>query len=290
MRIGRRQWGGVGGAAVAALAVLGGCRDKGYSQATPDDVLRTARAMVENGDAERLTDLVYTESREFRGFLNGMGESLGLLARLGQVVQERFPNEVAALRAEAEQAAKDGRASSFVARAMTLAGQSRRARRGQETEDPRATFNKMAMELMSDPYAWLTRNADRLTTTTEGMPDDSAAVLWDGKPVFPPIGLAMTRKDGRWSIMLPGPVTAVLPKSADEWEIAGALVGCVDNAIKDSIEQIEQGRAQKLEDVARILGENALIPIGIAIVAYDRAVDARREAARAAAGRAPGGG
>ena len=277
-------------AALLALTLLAGCRDKGYSQATPDDVLRSARAMVENGDADRLTDLIYTDSRDFRAFLDGLGESLGLLAKLGKVVQERFPDEVAALRDEAEQAAKDGRASSFVARAMALAGQTRRARQAQATDDPREMFNKMAMELMSDPYAWLTRNAERLTTTTDGMPDDSAAVLWDGKPVFPPIGLSMTRKDGKWSIMLPALVTTVLPKAPEEWEIAGALLACVDNAINDSIAQIEGGRATKLEEVARILGENALIPIGIGIVAYDRAVDARREAARAAQAKPPGGG
>jgi hypothetical protein len=270
--------------------MAGGCRDKGYSQATPDDVLRTARAMVENGDADRLTDLIHTDSRDLRALLNGLGETMGLLAKLGVAVQERFPDEVAALRAEAEQAAKDGKASSFVARTMALAGQARRARRGaaQGADDPREMFNKMAMELMSDPYAWLTRNADRLTTTTDRMPDDTAAVLWDGKPVFPPLGLAMSRRDGRWGILLPAPVNAALPRSAEEWEIAGALLACIDNAINDSIKQIEEGRAQKLEEVARILGENALIPIGIAMVAYDRAADARREAARAAAAK-PGG-
>lgn len=257
------------------LLLAAGCRDKGYSQATPDDVLQTARLMVEQGDARRLTELIYADSPQMRDLLEHLGQTFQSLADLGIEVNRAFPREVAELRAQAEEAARRGEATTFVGRLAGLSNRSVRVGASGEGPDPRDAFNQAAKELMSDPYAWLTRNADRLSTTT--MTDDTAAILWDGKPVFG-VGLAMKEEKGRWYVVLPTavpPVSQIMPRNDAEWEIAHALVQIVDNALTDTAADIREGKAGNLEDVARVLGEKAFITTMMGMVAYGKAVEAR---------------
>jgi hypothetical protein len=51
------------------LAILGSllltaCGDRGYSQKSPDEVLKTAKLMVERGEARKLSNLFYAENEE----------------------------------------------------------------------------------------------------------------------------------------------------------------------------------------------------------------------------------
>jgi hypothetical protein len=270
---------GVLAAVVAGAILLPGCRDKGYSQASPDDTLKTARLMVEKGDARRLTDLVYADSPQMRELLNQAGDMLGSLAELGKAVQGAFPEEVARLREEAETAAKSGQATSFVGRMVGMSSQVRRAARGQDSgPNPQEMFNKMAMELMADPYAWLTRNADRLSTTM--MTDDTAAVLWDGQPVLPPLGVALTQKDGKWYFALPSQfpgASRILPKKPEEWEILGYFFAAIDQALVDMTKDVRSGKARRLDDVARMAGEKAFIPAAMIVFAYGKALESERK-------------
>lgn len=265
---------------IVILVVLSaaGCRDKGYSQATPDDVLTTARLMVENGDARRLTRLVYADSPQMRELLDHFGQTLESLAALGVEVNRAFPREVADLRAQAEEAARRGEATSFVGRIVGMSGRSVRVGAAQGSgPDPRDAFNQAAKELMADPYAWLTRNAERLSTTR--MTDDTAAVLWDGKPVFG-VGLVMKEEKGRWYVVLPTavpPVSQIMPRNEPEWEIAHALVQILDNALTDTADDIRKGKAGNLEDVARVLGEKAFITTMMGMIAYGKAMEERRK-------------
>ena len=63
--------------AVAMLVVAGCSRESGYSQEKPDDVVKTAFRMVENGEADKLPRLIYADSREFRSVLNRLGKLMG---------------------------------------------------------------------------------------------------------------------------------------------------------------------------------------------------------------------
>lgn len=285
-----RHWRWIVVLLLAAFAL--GCEDKGYSQATPGDVLVTARRMVENGDARRLTDLVHADTPEMRQFLRDMGRTLDNLADLGLAVQARFPDEVAALRTEAEQSIKAGQGSSFVGRVIGIAGQGRRARRDPAAaQEMRALFDRMAMEVMADPYAWLTRNQERLRASTDGMPDGAAVLQWDADPAsdrdsdWAPIlagAFTLREADGLWYVAFPPAARAVMPKSAEEWEIASFILEVVDNALIDMRKDVSSGKAKRLEEVAGMAGEKAFLPMAFAIMAYGRATEARREAARAA--------
>jgi hypothetical protein len=225
-----------------------------------------------------------------RGFLDDLGATLDHLADLGLAVQRAFPGEVATLRGEAEASISKGDGSSFVGRAIGMAEQGRRARRDPAAAyQANALFQKMAMEVMSDPYAWLTRNQERLRTSTTSMPDGTAAILWDTDPDSeretdwkPVLAGAITMKlDGdRWYAAFPTNLLRVMPKSAEEWEIASLILQVVDNALTDLQKDVESGKAASLQDVAGMAGEKAVLPMGLALIAYDRARDARRDAAR----------
>lgn len=264
------------------LALLGGCRDKGYSQATPEDTLRTARLMVENGDARRLTELVYADSPQMRDLLEQAGDVLSSLATLGLAVQERFPTEVAALRAEAEAAAKEGRSASFLAQLAGLRSQMDRAARSGSGQQAQDLFNKMLMEIASDPYAWLTRTSDRVSVTP--LNDDTAAILIDGKPAMG-VGLTLVQRDGNWSLYLPLELLKgvhVYPDTPEKWEMMGSLLATLDNAVSDMTKDVKAGKAARLEDVARIAGEKAFVPAAIVMFAYGQQLEADRKARRSA--------
>jgi hypothetical protein len=286
----------------AALAVAGlflaGCRDKGYSQATPDAVLQTARLMVEQGDARLLPDLVYADSPQMREFLDGLGRTLDSLAALGRAVQQRFPDQVAALRSEAQTAANRGEATSYVSRVFGMAD---RAQRRAIRRDPalqreaRALLDKVAMELMADPYAFITRNQDRLRTTTDGMPDGMAAIQWDINPgsdsesdwkPIPPFGFAMKQERARWYVVLPtnAPgVSRLWPRTPEQWEIMSYLLEAFDNALVDMRRDVESGRASDLREVAQMAGEKAFLPVALIMIAYGKALEEARKESRPAA-------
>ena len=265
------------------LAALAGCNDKGYSQATPEETLQTARLMVRNGDARRLTDLVYAESPELRELLEQTGDVLSSLAGLGLAVQERFPKEVADLRAQAEAAAKEGKSASFLAQLAGLRSRMDRAARTGGGQGAQDLFNKMLMEIASDPYAWLTRTSERVTVSP--LTDDSAAILIDGKPAMG-VGLTLVQRDGQWYLYLPVEMlkaARVYPDTPEKWEIMGYLMAAVDQAVVDMTADVKAGKAQRLEDVARMAGEKAFIPAAMVMFAYSKTLEADRKARRAAA-------
>lgn len=266
----------IAGAFLAASlgASLSGC-DNPYSQKTPDDVITTARLMVERGDADRLTDLLYAENKQMRALLEQLGTVFGHMQTLAEAVAKKYPEEVAKLKQEAEEAAARGEASSLLAR---LAGAGGRRARGQAGEQAQQQFNQLVKALFADPYAFLRDNSGKLSTSA--IDDDRAAVLWDGKPVFPPLGLLLQRQNGKWYAVLPTNlpgVSGVMPRNDEEYEIFGAIIESIDNMLIDLTEDVRAGKARDLEEVSRKAGEKAFIPVALAAFAYSQAVEARKK-------------
>jgi hypothetical protein len=277
--------GGLGFLSVAGARLL---LHENYPQGTPQEVLTSARAMVLKGDANRLPDLIYADDDNMRAFLNELGQVLGSLQALALAVAETYPEEIAALRTEADSAAKSGHASSFIQRLAGQAGMSRRARRAQDPQESRKLFDNAAKELFADPYGWIERSEGRLSVQT--ITDDTAAILWDNKPVFG-VGLTMRADGDKWYIALPTTapgISRVIPKTDEAWEVMGSLMDVFDNTIKDLTKDVRAGRAAKLDDLARTAGEKAFIPAAIVVLAYGKVLDAEREAQKKAqAGAAP---
>lgn len=272
-------WAMLGAGAVAL--VLAGCEK--YKQDSPAAVLTSARAMVEDGNADRLSDLLYAESPEMRRIYNKLGKTFGSMAELATAVQERFPDEVNKMRLEAEEAAKNGKASSLLAQLVTQ-GQGGRPRRPQGSEqDMRASFDRTIKEVFADPFGWLQRSEGRISTIP--LTDDTAAITWDGKPLFPPVGLTMRLEKGRWYIVPPTNLlgaTGILPKTPDEYRVWERLVQAVDNAVVDMEKDVKGGKVNSLRQVAEDAGEKAFIPVAIVVLAYGKMVDERETEARQA--------
>jgi hypothetical protein len=264
-----------------------------YSQATPDDVLQSARAMVENGDVHRLPDLLYAETPELRKLMTQFGKVLASMQSLALELHKAYPDEIAEIKKQAEEAAARGEATGFVGRMMSQAAPTRRPPAGRRTgrnqaqaaapanpESMQQSFNQMAKELFADPYGWLERSEGRVST--QKVADDLAAIMWDAKPAFG-VGLLMKEEGGKWYITLPTSmpgISQMLPSSEETWQIAGSLALALDNAIKDTQREVKAGKHPTMEDLARSVGEKAAIPAIAIMYAYQRATRVERQEQR----------
>ena len=274
-------------AAAAAALALGACSSEEPEQDTPEEVLVTARTLVEKGEAERLPSLLYAENEEMRRLLNRAGRMLGNMEDLAATLQRKFPKEVEELRKNAEEAAKSGKPTSLVGQ---LAQQSmqRGRRRGPPSQQDRKSFDNAVTRLFADPYAFVRESEGRVTTTY--LTDESVAVLWDGKPVLAPIGLTMRVEGGKWYVVLPTNLPGVanfMPKTKEQYQVMGSLITVLDRVVVDLNREVEEGRLQTLEAVSRRAGEMTFLPAVLTFYAYAKVVDEQKKQ-QPAAEKAPG--
>jgi hypothetical protein len=292
---GRTARGALWALALLLAPLLGGCGGdpsrKGYDQSSPDGVIKTARLMVEGGHAERLGELMYADSPEWRELYLRLGELLGEVQDLADSVQANMPEEVAQVKADAVAAAREGRASNFIQQALT----GRRAARSNAPAstargsgpDPRRMLNDTLKQLSSDPYGWLEESEDRLGFVW--IDDFTVALTWDNKAILPPIGITMKQaEDGLWYLVLPTSLPQlrpVVPDTPEEFSIWASIIQVMDNAVTDMRTTVDRREVRNLDDLSRKAGENLLLPMGLVFIAYGKLVEedmrAQREAARA---------
>jgi len=281
----------------AAIVLTSCSRSDGYGQESPDAVVKAARQMVEQGRADQLTTLIYAENEDWARLMRRFGIMLGNLQKLGVSLQEAFPKEIAELKAQADEAAKKGQATGllqqFTGQRSLFQRRGKGAMPSREDQNRRQdAINAAIRRLFADPYAFLEDNAGRLTTTM--VSDDIAAVLWDGQPILPPIGLSMKREvvkgKEKWYFILPTNLpyaSMFMPRSKDEFRMFGSLVATLDNVVLDLTKDVKEKRVSSLNEVASKAGERVLIPAAMVFYAYGKAVEARnKEAAKAT--QAPG--
>ncbi len=277
-------------AALALLAaLLPGCGDRGYSQKTPDAVLKTAKLMVERGEARKLSKLFYAENEDMKKVLSNFGVLLGNLQRLAGAVSENFPRDVERLKSSAEAAAKSGKATSLLSQIAAQAGGGSGTPR-RAAKDPEKWRKEQAQReqqlgdslnmLMADPYGFLNDKAGKLTTTP--ISDDMAAVMWDGQPVLPPLGLVMRKDiaDGLWYVVLPLNIPGLanlLPQSPQEYKVFGALIAIINNVIVDLAKDVRDKKITTIDDLSRKAGEKAFMPAAMGYVAYSKMIDDRKK-------------
>jgi hypothetical protein len=269
--------------ATLALMALAGC-DRGPDRSTPEGTLAAARWAVNRGEASRLGDLLYAENADTRRLFRRLGVFLGHVQLLGDSIQTKFPKQVADLKAEAEQSAKDGKATSLLAQmsSQMRGGRNRGKGAPQLPDDSRDAFQNALKSLFADPYGWVKESEKRLTTTF--LTDDSVALLWDTKPILPPIGMVLKKdiSDGRWYFMLPTNLPGVsnfMPKTKDQFEIFGGLITVFDKVIIDLRKDIESGKLSSLDDVSRAAGEKTFIPAALTLYAYTRLSESQKKEA-----------
>lgn len=259
---------------LAACGLLPGCSQE-YSQESPEALVLSARQMVLDGNANRLSELVWADSDGQQLVIDRLGRTLGVLQRLGQAVNDAFPKEVERIRSQADEAAESGEINSLIGRALTAQGGIARGA-PQAVRDERRMrqgLDAVVRELMADPYGWLERHGDKLEPMR--ITDDIVALSWQGKPV---VGLSLTEQDGKWYLKLPLDQPALrrfLPQTDEEFEIWGELVASVHNVLLDLAVEVENGEHKDLESVASTAGEYALPTAFMVMIAYGKALEER---------------
>ena len=298
-------------AGALAAVVLAGCGERReYRRDTPDEAIDSAQAMIVNGEADRLTDLIYAEDAGQRALLNQAGSLLGSLQRLGDAVERRFPEEIERFRAEAKVAAEENRASSWARYLISGGGPgsgrssnfgASRVRRPdlqldtggaaatggalgglsapRMNESQRAIVNTLLKQIFADPYGWLEEGRGKLGT--DYVTDDIVALTWDDRAVAPPIGLTMRLTEHGWQLVipwgLPG-IREIRPQNKQELMVFGSILRTIENVANDLTDDVDSGRIRNLTDLADTAVEKAAIPAVLIFVAYANLIDERDKA------------
>ena len=231
---------------------------------------------------------------------------LGSLLRLGEAVEQRFPEELAEFRAEAERAAAEGTANPLLARLLSSRrGGSRNAGVGvsqinregltldtggtgaspsrpsnplapRQSESQRAIVNGIIKQLLADPYRWLEEGRDNLDTVY--IADDRVALTWNDRPILPPFGLSMIEEDGRWFLVPPTAypgVSMIMPRNEDEWFVWGSMARTLEQVVIDLEKEVRSGRVRNMTDLADTAAEKVAIPAMLVFFAYGNMVEQR---------------
>ena len=226
------------------LAAVLGCKKPKFNTNTPDDMLDAATEMVTKNHAEYLPTLIEIPARDVT-FDDGVteasaitevkakaGDMLARLVRVAGVLRDRFPKQV-------DKEIK------------TVLGKGNKA----STRD-------LAIAAIADPAAWLTAQRKLLTTTDLG--DGTAALSFDGQPIFAG-ALTLTETSDGWRIRFPVELvrsSKYWPDSREEWAVVASMMIAVENALKDFERDLQSGAIKNLDAassrVGRLIGESVV--------------------------------
>lgn len=283
---------------VMGALMAGGCRKKAasYDQSSAEAVLASAKSMVANGDTNRLTQLIQADSTDMRALMDRIGFLLGDVQDLATQLNTSFPEEIAEIKRKVQAGEMNTSGSALLSQITggQRPGGRQSGRRANsrpasvETDpsrDPRTAINDAMRQILADPFAWLGENSGRLSVTP--INDEMAAMMWDQKPIFPPVGIVIQKSayDDKWYLAPPfhlPPFNQLLPKTPDEYAIWIQLIDAFRNVIIDLRKDVAAGKMRDIEEVSRAAGERAFIPVAFIGIAYSKAMEERRDAERAA--------
>ena len=228
--------------------LLAGCGSEEYDTSTPEAVLASARSMVENGDANRLPELIHFEARDIQ-FDDGVTEAsaieevkaklaelMGRLWVIGEELQARFPGE----------------SIDTLDEAVVMVG----AEGGGDWTD-------IVGQLLTDPYDFLDEGQGRIEILDLG--DGTAAVLWDDEPALGGF-VAMLETDDGWRASVPIELvrdTEYWPQTRWEWSVVASMLLSIENALEDFENEVRNDQFRTLSQAAasagRIVGESAVV-------------------------------
>ncbi|MGP1309428.1 MAG: hypothetical protein ACTS27_04445 [Phycisphaerales bacterium] len=241
----------------------------GYPRDTPEATIESVFLALENGEAGVIPRFVYAATPEQELVLSELGRLFGSLQDLAATIEERFPEEVAEIRASSEGG------GGFVG-AIREAGRNTQGTGAPTRNDPR--FSATLGTLLADPLGWLRNARDRVGVVP--IADDLAAITVDNNPAFG-VGMTMRREEGIWFIEpplnAPG-VSRFAPKTVEEHQVLASMLRVVDNTVVELDKDLRAGKADSLDDAASLAGQKAFAPIALVFIAYQRAMEARDEA------------
>lgn len=273
--------------AMLAAVVLIGCGrpQQEYSRNSPEAVVDSAILMVQRAEAERLTELVYAENIQMRALLNQIGLTLGAMEKLADAIKEKFPEELAAMRARIE---ADG--------GKSLLEQIVGGAQDSPFDGPQGgeAFREIAMQIFADPYGWIELHGDKLDVIY--LADDTYGVMYAGEVLLQPWGLLIKQQEDGWYLMLPTNLPGarrILPDTEDEFMIWGSMFKTIENGVLDMTNDVRKGRTTSMNQLGSSALEKFAIPavmVGYAYAKYaeedrreQRAIRRAEEAAKKAA-------
>lgn len=221
-----------------------GCKKPKFNTSTPEDMLDAATEMVAQNHAEYLPTLLDIPARDIT-FDDGVteasaidevklkaGDMLARLVRVAGELRDRFPKQV-------DKEIK------------IVLGKGRNA-----------SVRDIAVAAIADPAAWLTAQRALLTATDLG--DETAALNFDGQPIFAG-ALTLTQTAEGWRVRFPIELvrsSKYWPDSREEWAIVASMMLAVENALKDFERDLNSGSIKNLDAassrVGRLIGESVV--------------------------------
>jgi hypothetical protein len=231
--------------AVGAAALLVGCAKPEYDASTPEKALQAVQKMLSDGRPELLPTMIDIPARDVT-FDDGVteasaigevkvkaGDMLARLWRVSRKIKERFPAELA----------KEGDLGVTQLRGRDLQGLARR--------------------IVSDPFAYIESQREKLAA--EDLGDGTAALDWEGEPLFGGTVTMVERGDG-WKFAVPVELlrsSQYWPDTRHEWAVLASMMLAVENSLIDFEAEIDDGRIKSLreagERVGRLVGESVVV-------------------------------
>ncbi|MGH7244141.1 MAG: hypothetical protein ACREJD_12065 [Phycisphaerales bacterium] len=258
----------------AAIALVSCSRDPGYSQATPESTINTAKQMARDGKAGLLVKLIHSDDENMSRCLNRLGHTLGHMQDLAIALNRAFPEDVRKLR---DEAAKQTSKSGIAGLARTFTGARAASRRDGSQSD---AMTSSLTKLFASPFEALEEEGANLTALK--LDNDTYSLLYKNGPIVPgvPLLLKLDLKDKRWYFVLPTDLpilSGYFFKTPEAWRVYTGLVATLDNIVKDLTQDVHDGKVKSLGDTARVAGEKAFTSLPFAIIALDRLTAAERK-------------
>lgn len=251
--------------------------EKRYPTDTPMAVVESARDMLHDRRADRLSELIEAappdadpdQSARMQDLINRLGRVLAAAQDLHAAVVDRMPTEIDRLRVELEGMKSSGKPTSLLASLMPN-------RRAPDTPERRRARELAMSRVLADPFAGLDstigQNIDRVGI--QELAPGTVAVTWDGRAVLPPFGLTMREHEAGWRVVPPTALPMLkrfMPESDAEFQVWGSLLATIESLLDDLRAQVESGRITTLDALSQKAIENAIIPMGMVMVALTKA-------------------
>ena len=250
------------------LVVACGC-EKSYDQSSAEGTFYSMIGMVQDGNVDRLPELIQADDPQVQQVLDRVGVLLGRLYQLQQTIEKQHPEALAEFIEETEE-----RYSEAAAQRAEEAGQ-RRGRRG---------WGENIRKLMADPFGTWDEELGRLSVTY--VSDDLYAITRDGQPLFG-VGVTIERaEDGKWYFSWPDTIPGLdvgMPRSDAEWQVVNNMLISVRNGLNFAEERVHSGTFRSLQEIWEQIGREVMFQVGGQAVLYGRLMEMREKEEQEAA-------
>ncbi len=239
----------------ALVSLLTACGDKPtYDTSTPEAMLASLQQAIQDGHPEIIPQLIDLPARDIT-FADGVteasaigevkakaGDMLAQLWRITEKLRARYPDEFGD---EAQVAV--GKVDEFV---------------------PIAAYGKYTAKFLSDPFGFITEQREKLTA--EDMGDGTAALLYEGEPIFEG-AVTLVETDDGWKVAVPIDTmrgSEYFPDTREEWSVLASLMLSAENAMIDFEVELDAGKFKTMRAASERVGQTVGASVIVQSIVY----------------------